>query len=243
MKAPILLTLGLFSSSFLSACGSSSGTQPHAMSAAEHEAAAQEEARTAESHQAQFDPAAKAGRKCQQLKGERGFCWTSEENPTAAHEHDAERHRELAEKHRAAQQSLATVETQACTGIPEEDRDRSPFSHPEDIRSVAPLREEVTLGRTKSQRTAGAQVVFAALPGMTAEWLQRLVDCHVARNSVIGHETASTEMPHCPLTLRGVTATVSSTGDGFAVAIRSDDDATSQEILRRAEALKGAVGG
>jgi hypothetical protein len=175
------------------------------------------------------------------LKGERGFCWKSEENPTAEHERDATHHRELAAKHRAAMQSLKTAEAQSCSGVPEDDRVLSPFGHGEEIRSVTPLREDVTLGRTKSTRTAGAEITFVAVPGLTAEWLQRVVDCHIARNSALGHETASTEMPYCPLTLRGVTATVRSTGDGFAVAVRADDEATSQEILRRAESLKTAA--
>jgi hypothetical protein len=95
----------------------------------------------------------------------------------------------------------------------------------------------VLLGKSKSTRTAGAEITFQAVPGLTAEWLQRVVDCHLARNAAIGHEAASAEMAHCPLTLRGVTAKVRSTGDGFVVAVRADDAATAQEILRRAEPL------
>lgn len=61
---------------------------------------------------------------------------------------------------------------------------------------------------------------------------------HIARNSAIGHEQSSSEMPFCPLTLRGASARVRSVGDGFAVAVRADDDATAREILRRAESLR-----
>jgi hypothetical protein len=45
-------------------------------------------------------------------------------------------------------------------------------------------------------------------------------------------------MPFCPLTTRGAQARVRSVGDGFAVAIRSDDAEASKEILKRAEALQ-----
>jgi hypothetical protein len=48
------------------------------------------------------------------------------------------------------------------------------------------------------------------------------------------------EMPDCPLVPNGVSARVSSTGNGFAVAIRSDDTKTAHEILTRAERLQGA---
>lgn len=235
MKSSILFALGLASASAL-ACASA-GTQPHAMSSAEHQSASLQESQTAEAHQAQFDPAAGTTKKCG-IKGERGFCWKSEENPTAEHERDAAHHRELAAQHRAAGQSLSAAEAQSCSGLSEDDRDLSPFAHREEIHSVGPLREEVPVGKNKTTRTAGAEITFLAVPGLTAEWLQRVVDCHLARNAAIGHETASSEMAYCPLTLRGVTARVRSTGDGFAVAVRSDDEATAQEILRRAEALK-----
>jgi hypothetical protein len=236
MKHSITLAFGI-STLFAIACGAPAGTQPHAMSAAEHESASQQEAQTAGAHQAQTAPAEAAGKPCA-LKGERGFCWKSEESPNAQHERDAARHRELAAQHRTAMQSLSAAEAQACSGIPDDDRILSPFAHGEEIRSVSPLREEVLVGKSKSTRTSGAEITFQAVPGLTAEWLQRVVDCHLARNSAIGHEVASTEMAYCPLTQRGVTATVRSTGDGFAVAVRSDDAATAREILQRAESLK-----
>jgi hypothetical protein len=207
------------------------------MSAEEHESASQQEAQTAEAHQAQSAPAGGASKPCA-LKGERGFCWKSEEDPSAQHERDAAHHRALAAQHRTATQSLSAAEAQSCSGVPDDDRILSPFAHGEEIRSVSPLREEVLVGKSKSTRTAGAEITFQAVPGLTAEWLQRVVDCHLARNSAIGHDAASTEMASCPLAPRGVTASVRSTGDGFAVAVRSDDAATAQEILQRAESLK-----
>jgi len=46
-------------------------------------------------------------------------------------------------------------------------------------------------------------------------------------------------MPNCPLVPKGVVARVTSTGSGFAVAIRSDNPATAREILARARRLAG----
>ena len=46
------------------------------------------------------------------------------------------------------------------------------------------------------------------------------------------------EMSYCPLVLKGVKATVSSVGDGFAVDVTSEDPKTVELILQRAEALK-----
>ena len=70
---------------------------------------------------------------------------------------------------------------------------------------------------------------------MTAEWLQREVDCHMARNAALGYQMP--EMSECPLMIKGATATVTSTGNGFAVSIRSDDMTAATDIRHRAEAL------
>ncbi|MCI0570459.1 MAG: hypothetical protein L0Y66_06885 [Myxococcaceae bacterium] len=112
----------------------------------------------------------------------------------------------------------------------------SPFEHVEDIASVEEL--IIRTGGPKVGPTAklvGATVTFRAVPGMTAEWLQRVVDCHLARNAALGHVVP--EMPDCPLVPKGVQAQVRSTGSGFAVEIRSDDPATAREILSRAQRL------
>lgn len=76
---------------------------------------------------------------------------------------------------------------------------------------------------------------------MTAEWLQRLVDCHLARNASLGHSVP--ELPDCPLVPKGVEAQVLSTGSGFAVNVRADDPATSEEIFARARRLVGSAPG
>jgi hypothetical protein len=224
------------------------GTEPHAMSAAEHQAAGSQEQQSAEGHAEQFQPEASGSvQRCGpagagSVKGGGVVCWTSLQNPTAEHSEEAEHHRELSQKHRAASESLRSAEASACSGIDEDDRDQSPFAHREDIRSVSQLNEEVRTAKATASRAAGATVVFQAVPGMTSEWLQRLVDCHLARNAAIGHEAASAEMSYCPLTLRGAKATVRSVGDGFAISVQSDDNATAKEIIRRAGSLApGAV--
>jgi hypothetical protein len=242
MKRSIISTLAFTLSAVALGCGSPAGTQPHAMSASEHEAAAQQEEQQGQAHGEQFDPAATASEeRCGPARARGSVCWTAATNPTAGHAEDAGQHRDVAAKHRAASEALRSAEASVCSGISEEDRDVSPFMHGSDIRSVSPLQEEVKTGKVTSNRVAGAEVVFQAVPGMTAEWLQRVVDCHLARNAAIGHEAAVAEMPYCPLTLRGAQARVRSVGDGFAVAIRADDAEVSKEILKRAESLPPAA--
>jgi hypothetical protein len=229
------------------ACATTSpGTKPDDMSAAQHEREAQAHAAMAEQHAAQYQPAAAAtGERCRAGVGEGPsadtgeVCWTSVANPTETHLRQAEQHRRQAAEHRAASAALRDAEARACIGIAPADRDISPFEHTDDIASVEPLIERTVGGKSPWQRTAGAVVMLRAVPGMTAEWLQRVVDCHLARNAALGYSVP--EMPNCPLVPRGVTARVRSVGNGFAVEVRSDDSAAAREIFSRAQRLRTGV--
>jgi hypothetical protein len=231
----------------LAACGTTApGTRPHDMSAAQHEHEATQHESMAQEHQAQYDPDAVTRKEsCRNRLGgtgrtdKGGICWTSVTNPTETHMQQANEHRQLAAEHRAASAALRSAEAQACAGIPPEDRDMSPFEHTDDIASVQPLMEPSGPPKARMQRTAGAIITFRAVPGMTAEWLQREVDCHLARNASLGH--VMPEMPTCPLVPNGARARVTSTGSGFAVTVRSDDDQAAKEILERAQKLVPAA--
>ena len=139
----------------------------------------------------------------------------------------------MAADHRAASQALRDAEARACVGISDSDRDMSPFDHREDIASVEPLVDTWT--KVQYGKTVGAVVTFRAVPGMTAQWLQRVVDCHLARNAALGYDVP--EMPYCPLVPKEASAKVTGMDTGFAVAIRSDNSDTANEILKRARAL------
>lgn len=162
-----------------------------------------------------------------------GPCWTVP-SPGAA-----EAHRKAAAEHRAAAAALVAAETQACTGLSEDDRATSPLERRDDIASVDPLVETSESSKGgKTARQVGATVTLRAVPGLTSEYLQRLVECHLARNAALGH--AVPEMPDCPLVPKGVTARVRSAGTGFAVDVRSDDPDTAREVLARAKRLVAA---
>jgi hypothetical protein len=200
------------------------------MSAAQHETTAGQEEQAAQGHSEQYNPEAKVTtQRCS-----RAVCWSSDINPTEQHKADAAEHHELAEKHRAAAQALRDAENASCAGLDEPDREASPFYHREDIASVSKVEKSVMKGRVQVAQLAGGKAVFRAVQGMTAEWLQRLVNCHTARAAAIGYSMP--EMNYCPLVLKGISATVSSTGDGFAIEVTSEDAATAEEILKRMQA-------
>ena len=192
----------------LASCQSTApGAHPHEMSAAAHE-------REAARHE--------------QLACAPGsVCWTSRT--------DFEAHRKAADQHRAASAALRDAEATACAGIPEADRDMSPFEHYADIAGIESLVETTQGSKQATSRTTGVTVTVRAVPGLTTEWLQRIVDCHLARNAALGHVVP--EMPNCPLVPNGVTAQVRSVRGGFAVDIRSDDSDAVAEVRARASRM------
>ena len=236
------LTIGVLLTAGLAACASTPGARPHDMSAADHEAMANRQAQESTAHDAQYDAKqSKDTRHCANGTsavaggGFEANCWTESNNATSEHRAEADKHTKMAADHRAASKALRDAEASACVGVSDQDRDMSPFHHRDDITRVDPITER-SGPKSSMSNIAGATVVFRAVPGMTAEFLQRIVDCHLARNAALGHVVP--EMPYCPLVPKGVTARVSSTGDGFAVAIRGNDAATSAQVLERARALQ-----
>jgi hypothetical protein len=208
------------------ACSKEPQLQPKDATAAEHEMIAEREEQAAASHDLAVAQAA-------------GPHASYQESQTVAKENreQANQHRELAARHRAAARELRAAEAQACAGILEEDRDLNPFQHREDITSVSTIEESPppAMDVPDETRTAGARIVLRARPAMTAEWLQRNVECYMARTSA-GPTTP--DMATSPLALDGIQANVVSTGDGFAIDVTAEDRKTVQEIIRRAEALQ-----
>jgi hypothetical protein len=101
-----------------------------------------------------------------------------------------------------------------------------------DIDRVDTAREMSTM-KSSLERLVGADIHVRARPGMTAQWLARLVECHQL-SEVAGASCTSSE---CPLGLARITTSVSATATGFTIAIRSNDSAVAREIARRAHLL------
>lgn len=212
---------------FIAACAATHPGADTQLSAAEEDAAAAAEDRAAALHTAAFDSRAVSYR--QRCLGRAdvngvplGECWFDRKNPTANELDLASEHRHAAAEHRAASRALRAAEAQACLGVSEHDRDVSPFAHRKDIVGVTDLPD-------------GAAVLFRPVPGMTAASLQRIVDCHLARDDALGHDVPW--MLYCPLVLPGVTAKVSEQAGGLAIVVESTDRAAAREVQYRVGAL------
>jgi hypothetical protein len=109
------------------------------------------------------------------------------------------------------------------------------------IQSVGPLYSTVEGSKTgEESRLRGAIVTVNALQGMSAEWLDRELECHGAR-LILGRIQSS---PDDPFWLPGSTVDVDvrPAKDGFAVGIAGYSPADARRIFDRAQAFAKAKG-
>jgi hypothetical protein len=214
-----LVALGL-----VALAGCATRARPGEMSAIGHEEAAEKEKRAAAEH----DPCS-AGRVTSSAP-----CWSAEGKARS----DALEHEALATEHQHAAE-LKAAEERACASVAPADRLRSPFSHSVDILSVQALVAKSADGKT---REAGAVIVFRKVPGLTAEVLGQIIDCHLARNAALG--TDRTDLEYCPLTVnplgfKTLRTKVIERPEGLAVILQTNDESVAHEVLRRAQRASG----
>jgi len=123
----------------------------------------------------------------------------------------------------------------ACRGLHDAEQYVGLLTNRQDVLAVDEIKPEESMveSLTPDQR-AGARILLAAGPGVTAEWLERIGECHIAENAARGYPQGATLSP---LDVKGAAVHVSSVGDGFAVDITSYNWKAAREILTRARAL------
>ena len=206
--------------------GCASGRVPHQASAAEHDAAAKDNAALAAAH----ERAAEDAPPCADIPDIYEICWTRSDTEQA-HRDLAERHRRLAAAHSAEADALREAEARACVGVAEEDRDISPFLRSDDILRV----EMLDAGAAEDESTIPVvRVTFGKVPGLDNENLERLIGCHLARNAALGHDVP--EMEYCPLVPHGAQARVAADGGDLTVTIAAGESSVG-EVRRRAQRL------
>lgn len=92
------------------------------------------------------------------------------------------------------------------------------------VRSVQAYTTVENLGYTSFEEFRGAELFVPAQPGLTSEWLQR----------VVSYQTAAGE---CDFGVRDVMVSVLSAGSGFSVRVSGHDDRAAKVILQHAQQL------
>lgn len=139
-----------------------------------------------------------------------------------------------AAEHMDAAQRLRVAEQAACTDVPDSDRDLGVFARRDRIVSVDEVRESVFPKPLAPKQLRGIVVSIRATPGVTEQWIGRVIQCQVAHYAVIG---TSAVPPASPLLTNGVQISVSSTPAGFRVSITSPDIDIARQLLQDGRAL------
>jgi hypothetical protein len=132
-----------------------------------------------------------------------------------------------------AQPPSAVIE-RACYGVPASQWDGSPILAAQTLRGVQEIKPDAPVSEAETVvPRAGARLLLRATPGMTAEWMQRIAECHMAQVAAAPPWTLTSS----PLDVKGALVSVQSSGDGFTVDITSPDIKVARDILNRAKAL------
>ena len=137
----------------------------------------------------------------------------------------------LAQEHLEAAKRLRNEERAACEGVPDADRLSGPFAQPQRVTNVEVVRDRVRLPKVFLE-PVGVAVYMKAEPGMTQQWLGRIVACHVAYVAVSGQGERRS-----PLSVANTQVAVTPTSVGFRITVTSKDSDTARSVVAKGEAL------
>jgi hypothetical protein len=147
---------------------------------------------------------------------------------TAVHEHWAAEHeRNEAKRDRQAAANLVETELHSCQGIPERERQHSPFAHKSSIASVEAYRE--------GGKLRGVRISFKPVRGLTAEWLERDIQCQQARYATLGQP--ADYLPRDPTLVPNAHVGVSDVDHHIEVLVIAPDGDSGQLAFQRAQDL------
>jgi hypothetical protein len=139
---------------------------------------------------------------------------------------------------RSPAEEAAFMESTRC-GPEVNDSDLAPVLSGQAVQAVGPLYATVEAGKSgEESRLRGAVLTISALPGVTAEWLDRELECHGARVA-LGRATST---PEDPFWLPGssVDIDVRPGKDGFVVGVAGYSPVDARQIFDRAQAFAKA---
>jgi hypothetical protein len=121
----------------------------------------------------------------------------------------------------------------ACTGISGAEVQRAVETIRPDIDAVGPKTVPRYAGKTAPwPQLVGAIIYVRAMPGITEEYMTRLLQCHALAPAPCSAKG------RCPFALHGIHVSTMPLPTGFAVSIESQDPDIADEILRRSQELR-----
>jgi hypothetical protein len=142
-----------------------------------------------------------------------------------------------AQQHLEAATQLRQEEQSACYGIPDSDRVQGPFARPDRIAAIEVVRDRGEFPKAPL-KPVGVAVDVRAEPGMTQQWLGRLVACHMAHVAVAGQDPRPSL-----LSVANARVAVSSTSVGFRVTVTSSDSDVARALVGKGQELADSTFG
>ena len=133
---------------------------------------------------------------------------------------------------------IATPEEMAnlCAGVPDGEREHPSVLRPPELEGVREAMGERRLIKTSIQELRGAELVVRASPGMTKQWMARVLRCHIAYRDQTPAAMPAETFPD-PLMVDRAEVTFDETETGFLIRIRGANKTEGKEILALAQQL------
>lgn len=155
----------------------------------------------------------------------------------ADHESAARSDPAAAQQHLEAAAQLRQDEQTACYGIPDADRVQGPLARPDRIAGIEVVRDRGEFPKAPL-KPVGVAVEVRAEPGMTQQWLGRLVSCHMAHEAVAGPDSKPSL-----LSVANAQVSVSATSVGFRVTVTSRDHDVARALVDKGQELADSTFG
>jgi hypothetical protein len=140
----------------------------------------------------------------------------------------------------AAGSSMAwAAEPAVCDAVPEAETHLAVLFSPQNVLSVEALDGE-RQGDPTVPPGVGARIVVASRAFVTADWLQHVIDCHLAARAAAGPKAHATQLP---MDVEGAQAHVTRSRGSLTVDVTGRDARGAREILSRARAIAPPAGG
>jgi hypothetical protein len=123
----------------------------------------------------------------------------------------------------------------ACAGVPDVERDHPSMLQRPELEGVRESMGEQRYIKFSRQELRGAELLVRPTPGVSRQWIARVIRCHVAYSDLPG-AAAPRIMPD-PLLVDEANVTFDETETAFVIRIQGTNKTEGEEILARAQRL------
>jgi hypothetical protein len=137
--------------------------------------------------------------------------------------------------HIEAANRLRYDEQVACEGVSDGERASGPFARPGGVTDVEVVRDRGVFPKAPPV-PVGVAVYLRAEPGLTQQWLGRVIECHRAHIALAGHSGQRS-----PLAVPDAVVAVSTTFEGFRVTVTSKNQDVAHVIVDKGQELAAST--